>query len=256
MTIDTHRGSPQFPTVSGNMLSSTRDEMDAAVQTLQAHKNAWVVLSILERIAILDALIKDFAAIAPRWVAACTQAKGIAADSPNVGEEWGAGVWPVMKNLRQLRRSLADIEMYGRPRIPGPITTDEIHITGSDKTFDAIVFGTGPEGVRRKTERQPLLSKRITGELGNVSPVIVIPGPWSKSDLAYQAEHIDSMLTNNAGFNCNATRVIIQHASWPQRDQLLQRMREVLASLPPHTAYYPGAQARQRAFVEAHPEAE
>ncbi len=27
---------------------------------------------------------------------------------------------------------------------------------------------------------------------------------WSRSDLAYQAEHIVTTLTNNAGFNCNA----------------------------------------------------
>src|SRR5581483_1655232 len=60
---------------------------------------------------------------------------------------------------------------------------DEIHITGSDKTFDAIVFGAGPEGAERKAAHQPLLDKRITGELGNVSPVIVVPGPWSKKEL-------------------------------------------------------------------------
>ena len=99
---------------------------------------------------------------------------------------------------------------------------EEIHITGSDKTFDAIVFGAGSEGIKRKAEGSPLLTKRVTGELGNVSPVIVVPGPWKPDDLIYQAEHIDTMLTNNAGFNCNATRVIIQDASWPLRSQLLE----------------------------------
>jgi len=133
---------------------------------------------------------------------------------------------------------------------------DEIHITGSDKTFDAIVFGPGAEGAKRKAEHQPLLTKRITGELGNVSPVIVVPGPWSASDLAYHAEHIATMLTNNAGFNCNATRVILQHAGWAQRDQLLGGIRRVLAQVPTRNAYYPGAKERQRAFVATHPEAE
>src|SRR5205085_6040660 len=102
----------------------------------------------------------------------------------------------------------------------------------------------------------PLLTKRVTGELGNVSPVIVVPGPWSSSDLLYQAEHLVSMLTNNAGFNCNATRVIIQHANWEQRDSLVQQMRELLAQVPLRTAYYPGARERQRSFVAAHPEAD
>jgi len=100
------------------------------------------------------------------------------------------------------------------------------------------------------------LNKRITGELGNVSPVIVVPGPWSVGDLAYQAEHIASMLTNNAGFNCNATRVVVQHREWEQRDQLLQHMRNILAQVPTRIAYYPGAHNRYQAFVSAHPEAE
>ncbi|HEV8628824.1 MAG TPA: hypothetical protein VGV61_00805, partial [Thermoanaerobaculia bacterium] len=38
---------------------------------------------------------------------------------------------------------------------------DSIHITGSDKTHDAIVFGVGPEGARRKAEGRPRLSKPI-----------------------------------------------------------------------------------------------
>ena len=32
---------------------------------------------------------------------------------------------------------------------------DEVHITGSDKTYDAVVFGSGPEGVRRKAADDP-----------------------------------------------------------------------------------------------------
>src|SRR2546429_4673351 len=387
MSVTIRQGSPQFPAVTGSIPSSTPETMDAAVHTLQEHKDAWVALSNRERIAILDNLINNFAAIAQVWIAASLQAKGIAGNSPGVGEEWVAGVWPVLKNLRQLRNSLSDIETYGHPRIPGPVTTrpdgqvvaqvfpqtsydrlfvygvtaevwmepgitveelpqtqatayqaqqyegkvalvlgagnvssigpmdilyklfiedqvvlfktnpvnaylgslieesfralvepgflrvvhggavegaylcnhpgiDEIHITGSDKTFDAIVFGPGSEGAARKAEHKPLLTRRVTGELGNVSPVIVVPGPWSASDIAYQSEHLVTMLTNNAGFNCNATRVIIDHASWAQRDQLLQQMRQVLTGIPPRAAYYPGAQQRHQTFVAEHPEAE
>lgn len=133
---------------------------------------------------------------------------------------------------------------------------DEIHITGSDKTFDAIVWGVGPEAAARKAAHTPLLTKRITGELGNVSPVIVVPGPWSASDIAYQAAHIVSMLTNNAGYNCNATRVVIQSADWSQRERLLQAMRDILKSVPARPAYYPGSHDRYDAFTQAHPEAE
>lgn len=132
----------------------------------------------------------------------------------------------------------------------------EIHITGSDKTHDAIVFGPGEEGARRKAEREPLNTKRITSELGNVSPVIVVPGPWSQSDLDFQGQNIASMLTNNAGFNCNATRVIITNDGWEHRDGLLQVVRETFDRTPTRAAYYPGAQERMTRFVNQHPHAE
>ena len=72
---------------------------------------------------------------------------------------------------------------------------DEIHITGSDKTVEAIVFGPGEEGERRKAERRPRLEKEISSELGNVSAVIVVPGPWSGGDVEYHAENLASTLT-------------------------------------------------------------
>ena len=133
---------------------------------------------------------------------------------------------------------------------------DEVHITGSDKTFDAVVFGTGAEGARRKAADEPLLDKPVTAELGNVSPVIVVPGRWSTSELLYQAEHVATMLVNNAGFNCLAARVIVTHAGWPQRDAFLGALTQVLSRLTTRRAYYPGAAARCAAFVDAHPEAE
>src|SRR5947209_15389143 len=100
MTTIVRQGAPQFSVVSGSIPPSTRDEMDAAVQALQSHKDEWVSLPVKGRVALIDQLIKDFTAIALRWVAACAQAKSIAVDSPAVSEEWGAGTWPVVRNLR------------------------------------------------------------------------------------------------------------------------------------------------------------
>jgi len=133
---------------------------------------------------------------------------------------------------------------------------DEVHITGSDKTYDAVVFGTGEEGARRKAADEPALTKPVTAELGNVSPVIIVPGEWSAADLLYQAEHVATMLVNNAGFNCLAARVIVTHAAWPQRDAFLGALTQVLAHIRTRRAYYPGAADRCASFVEAHPEAE
>lgn len=133
---------------------------------------------------------------------------------------------------------------------------EEIHITGSDKTVETIVFGPGEEGQLRKKNRQPKNITPISSELGNVSPAIVVPGPWNESDLDYQGESLASMLTNNAGFNCNATRVIIQQHGWRHREALLDRIRRTFARVPTRDAYYPGAEERHATFLEAHPEAE
>ncbi len=133
---------------------------------------------------------------------------------------------------------------------------DEVHITGSDKTYDAVVFGPGEEGAHRKAADEPALAKPVTAELGNVSPVIVVPGRWSTAELQYQAEHVATMLVNNAGFNCLAARVIVTHAGWAQREAFLGALTQSLNSIATRRAYYPGAADRLGAFVGAHPEAE
>lgn len=133
---------------------------------------------------------------------------------------------------------------------------DEIHITGSEYTHDIIVYGPGEEGKTRKKNNEPILQKRITSELGNVSPVIVVPGQWSDAELQFQAENVATQMTNNAGFNCNAAKVLITHKAWAQRETFLDKLRATLRSLPPRSAYYPGAHDRHQTFTEAHPEAE
>lgn len=133
---------------------------------------------------------------------------------------------------------------------------EEIHITGSDRTHDAIVYGVGPEGAARKAADTPINLRRITSELGNVSPVIVVPGPWTGAELRFQAEHVATQLANNGGFNCNACRVIVLHADWPQRRAFMDALRAVLAAAPPRVAYYPGAADRYARFTDAYPQSE
>lgn len=133
---------------------------------------------------------------------------------------------------------------------------DELHMTGSDKTFDAIVWGPGEEGEKNKEQGNKQIDMPFTAELGNVSPVIVVPGPWSASDIDYQAESIASMLVQNGGFNCIAARVLVTHGSWARRRDLLDGIRESLAKAEERVPYYPGAVDRWRQFVDAHPQAE
>jgi acyl-CoA reductase-like NAD-dependent aldehyde dehydrogenase len=131
----------------------------------------------------------------------------------------------------------------------------DIHVTGSDKTHDAIVFGVGPDGAARKAANDPLVTKPVSCELGNVSPVVIVPGEWTQKEIEYQAKHVATMFTNNAGFNCLTPRVIITHAGWAQRGEFFSALESVFASLPTRRAYYPGAAERHASFLAAHPDA-
>ncbi len=385
------RGTVAIPEADHVIEPTELTELDNALTELSAQKHAWVGVGIRERIELLRSVADDLAAVAEAWIADALKAKGLAPGSGGEGEEWLAGPFTVMRNLRLLIRALQDIEQHGRPIPPGPtrqvaggkiavgvfpyeiwdrlffmgfqaevwmqegvtpanlpehqagayrakargetpqgkvalvlgagnvssigpmdalyklfvedqvvllkmnpvneylgphivsafralvdrgfmrvvyggITegaylcshgmVDEIHITGSDKTHDAIVYGVGAEGAAAKAARTPINTRRITSELGNVSPVIVVPGPWSASDLAFQGTNLASMLTNNAGFNCNATRLIVTHQGWGQRDALLDEVRSSLEQAPSRKSYYPGAKQRWDLFHAAHPEAE
>ena len=131
----------------------------------------------------------------------------------------------------------------------------DIHVTGSDKTHDAIVFGGGPEGERRKASNEPLVTKPVSCELGNVSPVVIVPGVWTKKEIDFQARHVATMIANNAGFNCLTPRIIITHEGWAQREEFFTALEGVFASLPTRMAYYPGALTRRDAVLHEHPDA-
>ena len=130
---------------------------------------------------------------------------------------------------------------------------DDIHITGSDITHDIIVWGPpGPERESRKTRNEPLLKKPITSELGNVSPVMIVPGQFTEVELESMAENVATQLTNNGGFNCNAAKVLLTSKGWSQRGRFMDLLKGVLASIPPRPAYYPGAAQRHATWTEGH----
>jgi hypothetical protein len=133
--------------------------------------------------------------------------------------------------------------------LAGHPEVDEVHLTGSDLTFDTIVWGRpGPEREARKAQGRPLLQKPVTAELGNVSPVIVLPGPYSSKQLRYQAEDVAAGLTFNAAFDCNANKVLILPKGWAQRDEFLDGIEQALTKAHPRKAYYPGAHDRWRLY--------
>ena len=149
---------------------------------------------------------------------------------------------------------------YGGKTVGGFLCHDDrvdtIHLTGSDRTHDAIVWGADPaESSRRKAAGEPLLDKPVTSELGSVTPMLVVPGRWSASDLDFQARHVASMVAHNASFNCNAGKVVALARGWKQRDEFLDRLDKALASTPPRRAYYPGAHDRYEDFLRHYPQA-
>ncbi|HWO07839.1 MAG TPA: aldehyde dehydrogenase family protein [Polyangiaceae bacterium] len=122
---------------------------------------------------------------------------------------------------------------------------DEIHITGSDRTHDAIVWGEEKsERDRRRQRNEPKLHKRITSELGNVTPVVIVPGPYSDEQLAAMAESIAGMVTQNASFNCIAAKMLVLPRGWAPGQKLQSELERVLGCVTPRYAYYPGAQER------------
>jgi aldehyde dehydrogenase (NAD(P)+) len=128
---------------------------------------------------------------------------------------------------------------------------DEIHVTGSTTTHDAIVWGPpGPERAARMARNQPLLQKPITSELGGVSPVLVVPGPWEAGRLRFQAESVAGGVTHNASFNCVAAKLLVTPGGWTQRDAFLAAVEHYLALAPTRRAWYPGAHDRYRALTE------
>jgi acyl-CoA reductase-like NAD-dependent aldehyde dehydrogenase len=131
---------------------------------------------------------------------------------------------------------------------------DEVHITGSDRTYEAIVWGPdGPERDKRMVENKPLMSKPITAELGNVSPVIIAPGPYTAADLRYMAEDAAGYLTMNASFLCCAAKILVLPKGWPHRDEFMAALADVLKKVAPRKAYYPGAAERFATFVNNRP---
>jgi acyl-CoA reductase-like NAD-dependent aldehyde dehydrogenase len=133
---------------------------------------------------------------------------------------------------------------------------DHVHLTGSEQTYDAIVWHQDPALRGRAKQGAPRLNKPVTAELGAVTPVLVVPGAWSRADLDFQAKQIVGMVAHNASFNCNAAKLIVTARNWPQRTAFLNRLRRAFTATPTRPAYYPGAAQRWQKFAESYSQAE
>jgi aldehyde dehydrogenase (NAD(P)+) len=128
-----------------------------------------------------------------------------------------------------------------------------VHMTGSEHTHDAIVWGAGDEGRRAKEQGTPRLTKPMTSELGGVAPVIVVPGRWSKADLEFQARHVATQRLHNSGSNCIAAQIVVLSSDWDQKDDFLRALQRAFAEAPTRPSWYPGSGDRVEKARSTHP---
>jgi acyl-CoA reductase-like NAD-dependent aldehyde dehydrogenase len=364
-------------------LETSVADLDIALASLSEHATAFARAPLSEKISWLGEILVRFRELAPRMVLDACHAKGVEPGTPLEGEEWTAGILPIIRNVKQLAASLdqvrrfgapsldasrltplahggvavrvtphepydgvlcapfgahtwldarADIEhlsdsqasfykqrdpagrvalvlgggnvasipvldviyksfvdgavcllkmspvnaylgphfelalapliargflriVYGGPDVGGYLVShpavDELHITGSAETHDRIVWGkAGKERDARKKSGIPLFAKPLTSELGNVSPVLVVPGKYRDAELTAMARGIAGMVVQNASFNCNAAKMLITPRGFAQRSELLERLQMELSRVAPRRAYYPGAEARYAALTQ------
>ena len=130
-----------------------------------------------------------------------------------------------------------------------------VHLTGSEATYDAIVW----QGKKPKVGTPPF-TKPVAAELGCVTPYIVVPSSgktvWSDADVQYHAETVVTGLAQNAGHNCLKTEILVTDAEWPQRQQFVDAVKAKLAATPTRSGYYPGTAEKFKAFKARFPDAE
>ncbi|HEX2254312.1 MAG TPA: hypothetical protein VHQ65_13655, partial [Thermoanaerobaculia bacterium] len=98
------------PSATPNAAPPTpRPALDRAVGDLQARRDEWAALPIAERVVLLDRLAASFRAVAGRWVEVSRRLEGTLGDDAFHGEEWLAGPYCVLRNIRLLRESLDDL---------------------------------------------------------------------------------------------------------------------------------------------------
>ena len=130
---------------------------------------------------------------------------------------------------------------------------DRIHMTGSAATYDALVWGVGPQAEENRAAGTRLLVKPFTAELGGVNPMIVVPGHWTRHDLRRQADLIVGTRLFNCGHACSSTQILVLPEGWSQADTLMDDIRDFLGHLEPQAPYYPGTEAKvRRALAGAH----
>eukprot|EP01119_Soliformovum_irregulare_P013250 TRINITY_DN3514_c3_g1_i2.p1 TRINITY_DN3514_c3_g1~~TRINITY_DN3514_c3_g1_i2.p1 ORF type:complete len:508 (+),score=163.11 TRINITY_DN3514_c3_g1_i2:11-1534(+) len=127
---------------------------------------------------------------------------------------------------------------------------DTIHMTGSEKVFNLIHWGSP----KPDPETQTPQTKPITSELGCVTPWIFAGGDWSDADLKYHANNLAGCIAQNCSFNCVAPKVLVFPKDWEHKEKFWTLLQEHMNDLPLRFAYYPGATDRFATFCQKYPQ--
>ncbi len=120
---------------------------------------------------------------------------------------------------------------------------DAIHLTGTADTYNEV-----RAAVARRAPTPHTVA--LTAALDGVTPVIIVPGPWSARDLAAHADAITSMLGVNGGRTCVAPRLLVQHRAWSRRRAMLEAISSSMRRLAASSFDHPGAAARRGALLD------
>jgi len=121
-------------------------------------------------------------------------------------------------------------------------TLDSIHMTGGQTTYDAI----------RKS-----FHKEFTCELGAVSPYIVCPGDeWTDEQVEAHADHLAWGIHMNQSAICFSPKLLIVSKNWAKKDLFIESTKKFLANSLAYPCWFPGMEARQKAFLKQYPNAE
>lgn len=138
-----------------------------------------------------------------------------------------------------------------------------IHVTGSGATYAALVWGPGgpppqPQPGAGPAAPPPPQAGRVTAELGNVTPYVIVPGAaaWTAAELRARADEVAGAVAHNCSANCLAAKLVLLHARWRQKGEFMAALRAALGATRRRCAWYPGQAARLAAFVARYPGAE
>ena len=101
--------------MTAQLFDQTTEPIDKALVELTAGSSGWTAMGLTARRELLETLSRTVAAAAAEWVRVATGYKGLASDSPLVGEEWISGPYAVLTGLSALTASLRALEAGGSP---------------------------------------------------------------------------------------------------------------------------------------------